>query len=60
MSKTKLIFQDSPGPENFREKIQDFTEFSRRDGNSGKTFFLQKIFHNFELAQTGNITRERQ
>jgi len=33
LSRTKVIFQDFPGPGILKKKIQDFSGFSRRRGN---------------------------
>jgi len=33
LSRTKVIFQDFPGPGILKKKIQDFPELSRRRGN---------------------------
>jgi len=36
LSRTKVLFQDFPGPGIFKKKIQDFPGLSRRRGNPAR------------------------
>jgi len=46
LSRTKVIFQDFPGPGILKKKIQDFPEFSRRRGNPVLRIMMQAELRN--------------